>query len=286
MTTSDVFQGRTHLCQCWAVTRRDGAVYGFTDHDSDLHFDGIAFRASSGLSSFALQQNTGLSVDNSEAVGVLSSDAIDEADIIVGRFDGADIRAWTVCWDDLDLRQLEFRGTIGTITRKGPSFSAELRGLTEALNLPRGQVFHRNCPYVLGAAKCGVDLAPLSHETQITQIREDGALVVDLPMRPPHWFTRGSIEAISGPAQGSRAMIKTDELDASQRIIQLWTPFSAPLQIGDHVRIIAGCDKRVETCKAKFDNIAAFGGFPHIPGEDWLMSVPRRDGQNDGGSLS
>ena len=28
--------GTTTLCRCWAVTRRDGELYGFTDHDLDF----------------------------------------------------------------------------------------------------------------------------------------------------------------------------------------------------------------------------------------------------------
>ena len=39
----------TTLAHCWRLTRRDGAVEGFTDHDRDLVFDGTAFLAASGL---------------------------------------------------------------------------------------------------------------------------------------------------------------------------------------------------------------------------------------------
>ena len=60
--------GVTTLARCFAVTRRDGVVIGFTDHDRDLSFDGILFRADSGLTAKAIQQSTGLSVDNSEGL--------------------------------------------------------------------------------------------------------------------------------------------------------------------------------------------------------------------------
>ena len=63
----------THVCRCWAVARKDGVTLGFTDHDQPLSFDGINFAADTGLSALALQQTTGLSVDNTEAVGALSS---------------------------------------------------------------------------------------------------------------------------------------------------------------------------------------------------------------------
>ncbi len=90
--------GATTLSRCFAVTRKDGVVLGFTDHDRDLVFDGISFRAESGMTAKAIQQGTGLSVDNSEAFGALKSDAIVEEDILAGRYDGAEVRAWLVNW--------------------------------------------------------------------------------------------------------------------------------------------------------------------------------------------
>ena len=60
---------------------------------------------------------------------------------------------------------------------------------------------------------------------------------------------------------------------------------AAPAQ-GDMVRIEAGCDRRAETCRLKFNNFLNFRGFPHIPGEDWVMSYPVSSARNDGGSLS
>ena len=113
--------GLTTLCRCWAITRIDGVGYGFTDHDRALEFEGIVFKADSGLSAQALQQSTGLAVDNTEALGALSDSAVRDEDIEAGRFDGAEVRAWLVNWADPDLRWLQFRGTIGELRRSGGS---------------------------------------------------------------------------------------------------------------------------------------------------------------------
>nr|WP_325048889.1 phage BR0599 family protein [Rhodophyticola porphyridii] len=50
------------------------------------------------------------------------------------------------------------------------------------------------------------------------------------------------------------------------------------------IRLEAGCDKRMETCRLKFNNLLNFRGFPDIPGDDWLMSYPARTNARDGGS--
>jgi hypothetical protein len=60
--------GVTTVCRAWAVTRTDGLVLGFTDHDQDLEFGAVTFRAETGLTARSLQQQTGLSVDNTEAI--------------------------------------------------------------------------------------------------------------------------------------------------------------------------------------------------------------------------
>ena len=40
MSSQDLFAhlatGDTTVCRCWAVHRRDGRRFGFTDHDADL----------------------------------------------------------------------------------------------------------------------------------------------------------------------------------------------------------------------------------------------------------
>lgn len=77
-------EGVTTVARAWEVTRKDGRRFGFTDHDRDLEFGGVLFRADTGLSAAALQQGTGLAVDNSEAVGALSDGSVTEADIAAG----------------------------------------------------------------------------------------------------------------------------------------------------------------------------------------------------------
>lgn len=83
--------GATTTCRCWLVERKDGWRRGFTDHDEDIEFEGVRFGASSGFTASALEETTGLSVNNTEAVGALSDVGISELDIEAGRFDDASV---------------------------------------------------------------------------------------------------------------------------------------------------------------------------------------------------
>lgn len=282
--------GVSHVCRCWEIRRADGLRLGFTDHDRPVSFDGLLFRADSGMTALAVSQTTGLSVDNTEAAGVLSDPAVTEADIEAGRYDGAEVRAWLVRWDAPDQRILRFAGTIGEIRRGGGAFHAELRGLTEALNQPQGRAYQRPCTAVLGDSTCRFDLTAEGYAAErAAEVveRSQSFRFTGLDGFEPGWFARGQLRVLSGDAQGLAGLIKTDRFDDDgRRRIELWQALGAEVRPGDTLRIEAGCDKQVETCRYKFGNILNFRGFAHIPGEDWLVSVPQRAGVNDGGSLN
>ena len=279
--------GTTTVCRAWALSPRGRGTIGFTDHDEDLTFEGIEFRSDWGFAASALEQSTGLSVDNSEVVGILSDPSIAEADVVAGRFDGAGVRVWQVNWAAPDERRLIFRGSLGQIERTGRLFRAELRGLADRLQTPVGRAYQKPCSAVLGDARCRVDLDDPAHFAEAGSIAVDGGVAITLPELPhaDGWFQRGRLIVLEGAAEGIVGTVKRDRMVAGQRQIELWETLSAGFAPGDRVRLEVGCDKRLQTCRDRFDNILNFRGFPDIPGEDWLVSYPVKAGMNDGGSL-
>jgi uncharacterized phage protein (TIGR02218 family) len=252
-----------------------------------LAFEGVEFRPDTGLSALALQQTTGLSVDNTEALGALSDAAIREADIEAGRYDGAELRAWLVNWQDVTARSLIFRGTMGELRRAGGAFEAELRGLTDALNVPLGRVYQKACSAILGDRTCTFDLdtpgyvserpAEKVEENRVFRFAEMGGFEDD-------WFRHGVIRVLNGAAAGLIGLIKRDRSEGEGRVIELWHALGAMVAPGDALRIEAGCDKRRTTCQFKFDNLLNYQGFPDIPGDDWTITDPTKSPRRDGGS--
>lgn len=266
----------TTRARAWAVTRRDGLRLGFTDHDEVLVFEGISFRPRSGMAAGMLNQGTGLSVDNGEAAGLLSDEAISEVDLRAGRWDGAEIRLWEVDWAAPETRKLLLRGTLGEVTTSGSRFRAELRGLTEPLNHPRGRVFHPRCAAVLGDRACGVDLSRpgLTAEGVIRQVAAPGEWIVEgVELHDRGWFAHGSVQVLTGEAVGLGGAVRLDEVltDGTRRIALWQAPGILPVA-GDALRLVAGCDKSGATCRLKFGNYLNFRGFPHLPPEDWLLA--------------
>lgn len=279
--------GATTLCRCWRVDRRDGLTLGFTDHDRDLEFDGLLFRAGSGMNASALQTAAGLSVDNAQASGALSHAAISEVDVAGGRYDNARIRHWLVDWSRPDLRLLMFAGTFGEIRRLDRVFEVELRGLAEPLNRPVGRSILRTCDRRLGDARCGFETGAPGFSGEGTVI-EGGApgslLALGLVGFAEGWFTHGILTWLSGNNVGDDLAIKLDRVRPAGRELWLWQAPGFPVSAGDRFRVVAGCDKSAATCREKFGNLLNFRGFPHLPGDDWVTAYPTDGAVHDGSS--
>ncbi|MEI4486590.1 DUF2163 domain-containing protein [Frigidibacter sp. MR17.14] len=274
--------GATTVCRCWRLVRRDGRAYGFTDHDRDLSFEGVTFKAGTGISARMLLQTTGLGVDNTEAAGALSAAGLTEAEIAAGRFDGAEVTAWLVDWSAPEARMVEFRGSFGDLVRGAGGFTAELRGLSAPLNEAQGRAYLARCGAVVGDSRCRVDLAAATFGIEVAlELVEGDTLLWFAPGGAidgfaDRWFEKGRVSVLDGAAAGLWGAVKADRLSGTGREVELWQGLRAPLAAGDRVRITAGCDKLAETCRGKFGNLLNFRGFPTIPGEDWLTVAPSK----------
>lgn len=153
--------GTTTLATCWKCTRSDGQVFTFTDHDQAIVFNGLTYEAAGGYSAAAIQASDKLNVDNLEIDGLLDSESITEEDLLAGRWNSASIEIFAVNWNDISQgRMLERVGTLGNVTIKRTTFTAELRGLMQPLQQPFGRVYTPQCNTDLGDARCKVRLNP------------------------------------------------------------------------------------------------------------------------------
>lgn len=278
--------GATTLATCWKLTRRDGAVLGFTDHDRALAFDGAVFAPETGADGTALQSSADMSVDNSEIAGALDADALSADDLAAGRYDGAEVEIWRVNWEDVSQRYLMKRATIGEVVREGSRFRAELRGASAALDRRQGRVYQRLCDATLGDARCGVDAsAPaFSGAGVVIAILDDQRFLASgLGAYAAGWFADGALHWTSGANAGTRGSVKAHGRGPDGDALSLWLPTGGAIAVGDAFAVTAGCDKRSETCRAKFSNLVNFRGFHLMPGNDFAVSYPLRTEKNDGG---
>ena len=286
--------GVTTLCRCWIVTRRDGVVQGFTDHDEDVVLHGlvpdpIACHAGTGLTGSEASEQLGLAVQGMELSGALSDDALTEADLAAGRYDAAAIAVHLVDWSEPALRVLLNKGVLGEVRREGAAFTAELRSLAHRLAEDSGRLYTATCAADLGDTRCTVNLADAAFHGSGTVVALAGASMLrvsGLDDFDDGWFTAGKLTFTSGANAGLAMEVKMHRRDADGVSIELWQMMPEPIEPGDAFAVTAGCDKRFATCRDRFDNTVNFRGFPHIPGNDFIVSVPVPGrGRHDGASL-
>lgn len=274
--------GVTTLAHVWRVTRRDGLQFGFTDHDETLMLDGLACAPQSGLEAGAIEKSLGLAVDSASVAGALQHETITEDDLARGLWDGARVDLYRVDWTAPALKVHLFAGRIGEARRGAQAFEAELRGLQAPFNVPIGRVFARSCDADLGDARCGLDLATsaFTGEGAVVEILSARAFRASgLASYADGWFSKGSLVW----ALGGEAEISVHRAGAETHVLELVAPAGPALALGAAFAARAGCDKRFETCRAKFANTLNFRGHPHMPGNDAVQAGPAASG-NDGGS--
>lgn len=282
--------GETTLCRAWRVTCRDGFMLGFTEHDQKLTFEGTVFEPGTGFAATEASVASGLSAPGAEVRGGFSSDAITEADLAAGRYDGARVELFLVNWQAADEQHaLMSVQEIGEVSRAGPGFSAELRSFAHRLQQPEGRIYNRRCDADLGDLRCRVDMGVANRRVSAVVaevLSADRLTVSGLPDLVEGHFRLGHLRFDEGVLSGRRLAIEESGAAAGGLVtLRLWLPLEARPAEGDAVTLTVGCDKSFATCREKFGNPLNFRGFPHMPGSDFAYSYVSGDSTHDGGVL-
>lgn len=277
----------TTLCHCWRLTRRDGTVLGFTDHDARLLVDGTSCEPESGFAASEARSSLGLATDTVDVAGALSSDRISDEDVGAGRYDGATVRTYLVNWREPSQFALIRNATIGKITRSDGRFVAELESASAVLDQPAGRTVRRSCDAELGDARCGFSLSTpgFTDAGTVLENRAPFAFSASGLVAASGWFAGGQLAWTSGARSGTTERVLGHLFSGGETVLTLWPSSAAAIAAGDAFTITAGCDKAFATCKAKFSNAVNFRGFPHLPGNDAAYGYVTDTGQFDGGPL-
>ena len=260
----------TTLAMLWRVTRLDGAVYGFTDHDSDITYQGVTYSAMTGVSSGAIRGSADLAVDNLDVDGILDSAAITDADLLAGLWDYASCIVMRVNYADLSMgHEVLKSGTFGNVKTGRVHFSTELRGLSQPLQQTIGRFYKPGCDANLGDARCGVSLPSYTVSGAVTTVTTQSAFSDSSRAEAAGHFSLGLLTFTSGFNAGRKMEVKSFSAGGAF-VLQQAMPNA--ITVGDTYSVHAGCDKRLETCRDKFSNVANFRGFPHFPGMDRMVS--------------
>ena len=262
----------------WKITRRDGIVQGFTSASVDIPWapESITYKAASGAIPSNVQTSIGKGIDNLQVIGLINSVDITEQNLLNGVYD--DSRMEVFLWNYADTSQdriMLVKGFIGEVKLGRKTFEAEVRSLLQRTQQYVGSACSPLCRVkVLGDAQCTKNLSSFTFNnvivTGVTSRSQFDTDSGDIVGKPAFYFAYGILTWTTGANAGKSVEVRNhDTSNPCQITLAEAMPF--PILSGDEFTIIAGCDRRMETCRDKFSNILNFRGEPYIPGQDFVL---------------
>lgn len=256
--------GLVTLCRVWRVTRVDGVVLRFTDHDTSVTANAQLFSAGAGLQCSAVELAEGLEPTNLDITGIFDDAGISVAHYLAGKYGSAKVELGIADWQDTTEPIMWLLvGTMGQFKRDRLSFHAQLAGIAYRLDRGSAEATTPCCRAQLGDARCKANLATFTLAATVAAVTSRRIFTVSVS--PANgWLQYGKCSFTTGANAGRAMEIKQQTATG----IELYLPMGADIAVGDAVTLVAGCDLQLATCSAKFGNVVNFRGEPFLPGAD------------------
>ena len=252
------------------ITRKDGVVFGYTDHDMPLTVDGQTYLPAPGIKRTTLTATSDDRVSNQE----FASAWVDapEADLLAGLFDNAEVETMHCSWRTPSFGTFTVdKGNLGVIQWTADGFRGDvqshMRQLTRNIAFTytascRHQLFSQFQPFKIGA--CTLNKASFTFPAAVASVVTDKLIFTVTGLAQADGFcSAGTLTWTTGANAGTTSPVKKHTVGGNVQI-ELFLPTPHAIVAGDNFDITAGCDKTFGTCKNKFNNVVNFGGFPHI----------------------
>ncbi len=272
-TLADLASDTQTFNTCWLITRTDATVFSWTDCDQPLVVGGVTYSPTDGYTPSANQSKSDFSTDNLEVAGFLDSPAITEGDVAEGKWDYAQVRVFMVNRNNIANGTYEMRyGWLGQVKIVSPGqYTAEIRGLSQAIQNTIGDLMTPTCRYKLGSARCTVNLASFTVSgAVVTSVGSTQEFTASGLTQAAGYFSFGTLTWVTGNNAGVSMDIQGF---GAGGVVLMQLPMINAIGIGDTFNIVAGCSKRFQNdCIGKFNNGINFGGFPYVPGIDKMVT--------------
>ena len=265
----------TDLVTCVRLGGRGGNILRMTDSDFDLNFENSLYRSDITFTRSAVTQTATLEGGDTEINGIVSDETIAHQ-FRTGVYDEARAEVFLVSAGN------PFAGEVRLVTGLTGSvkidttgrFEMEVKDIKRALTANIEDVYQPECRADLSDSLCTVDLADYTSNGSVSAVTEDRAFTAFsafgiMEMRAigdDSWFAYGVLTWLTGNNAGVRVEVRS----GSSTAFVLAYSLPAAIEVGDTFSVYAGCDKRIETCRAKFSNVINFQGEPDMPGDDFI----------------
>ncbi len=263
------------FAECFTFITTTGTQYTWTNVDYDISFKGSVFLANGPLvSGLKYKGSVGLEVDKQQiTIAARPTDVINGAPFLValrdGAFDGTPVYRDRIfltgpAGDVIGGVRL-FQGRISTVDSVGRT-QATVTVATDLVildyDMPRN-LFSPICLHVLYDAGCGIIRGTFSLDGTVAAGSNSNVINFSDARAGD---AQGSIVFSSGANANVRVTVKSVIYAGTTPVgYNLMYPLPFAPAVGDTFNVAFGCDHTQATCRAKFNNLANFRGFPYVP---------------------
>jgi len=256
----------TTLATFLKITRRDGIISTFTDHDVSVTLGGLSYIYNGAIEITPSQSTMDSIISNLEVNGIFETGSILRSDIISRYLDHAKVEIFIADYiappaslTDTSVVWLQ-TGKVGSVKIDNEKWVLEVRSLKQLLKQRVGFATSKSCRYDLFDDNCQKSVIGFKH-TGFVQSISGKEVTTDIVGANSLIFPGGKL---SVPSKGFFADIDS----VSGSVVKLYQTVEATALIGELVTITSGCDKSLSTCFNVYANGVNFGGEPHSPTAD------------------
>jgi len=261
------------LVRLLTIKRPDGAVFRLCDGNRDVIVGADTYTAKPGF------RTSQVTLTNDGNVGTLDlalpnapAFQFSTGNILAGVWEHSSVSLAIADRSQPTAGVMEiFEGLIGAASYEDDGqgfYTFEVRGRIDLGRAMLVETYGPTCRADLGDARCRWPLLSNGRTGTVNTIagRTITATLSDVPANG--YLDGGTLQWQSGANKGFAQEVRR-QIGGS---ISLWLSPRFPIAKGDTFTVYPGCDKRLETCMAKFNNLVNFQGEPYLPGSDFKLS--------------
>lgn len=251
---------------CARIECVGGAVIRLTTHPYNLTMsNATVYLTDSGYNMTTYSSDDGMSPSSLDIEGIMELSGVTREQVATGIFDGARVYIFK-CNFASPVEDYEpiMSGLFGKAFIIDERYRVEAMSLVDALNIVVGWAYSPLCLHTFGDANCKKVLAgaPITVTGTLTSVTSGSSFGDSARAEAADYFGAGLIRFTSGPNANLPAI---EVKSFSAGAIVTHEPFYYLPVIGDAYEMVAGCRKRREDCRDKWNNVVNALAFWDMP---------------------
>jgi uncharacterized phage protein (TIGR02218 family) len=264
---------------CLRIVPKIGSTIYLTHHVRDLVMSGHTYLSSSGYDFTGYTSTASMSPSMIDLKGIAGLAGIGFDEIGSGVFDNARAYLFATTWNSpVEDEEPIVASILGKTTLQDSRYTIEEMALIDALNQSVGNTYTAACPKTFGGTEyggCNANMASPVTRTgvAVTSVTSRSIVTASSLVDAADYYGAGTIQFTSGANNG----LKPLEIKSfASGVIETFEPHYYLPNVTDQFTIIAGCRKRLEDCRDKFNNVVNAGFFLNIPLSSQYSQVGQR----------